>query len=156
MSAPDPALGIKCISTIFGLNYDGSIDRGDNGVGAFENPKTGRLYRTANESIIGVSIPIPFYEETPNLSRSDVENGLATVTIQDQNGEYYFNLPVVDLGPGKNGHLIRGTDGPHLLDRTYALCQLMKALDNVAITYWIIKNGEPYKVLGQDTPYILI
>ena len=156
MTALDPNLGIRCIATIFGLNYDGSIDRGDNGIGAFENPQTGRFWRTANESIVGVSIPIPFYEETPNMSRSDIDNGIVTVTIQDANGKLYEGLGIKDLGPGEHGLLIRASDGPHLLDRTYALCQMMGRMDDAPIIFWILRNGVPYTIKGQDTPYILI
>lgn len=156
MSAPNPALGIKCIATIFGLNYDGTRDPTDNGVGAFKNAKSGEFYNTRDEMLVGVSIPIPFYEQTPEMSRSDIENQLVTVTIQDNNGEYFFNLPIVDLGPGEHGYLIRSKDGPHLLDRTYGLCALMKSFDDAPLTYWIMHNGEPYLVGGQDTPYFTV
>lgn len=156
MSAPDPSLGIKCIATIFGLNYNGSRDSGDNGLGAFIDKRTGRFYRTTDEMLVGVSIPIPFYEETPGMSRADIESQAVTVTIQDANGKYYFNLPIVDLGPGMHNKLIRAHDGPHLLDRTYGLCAEMKSMDDAAITYWILKGGVPYTVKGQDTPYITI
>jgi hypothetical protein len=156
MSAPDPKLGIKCISTIFGRNYNGSLDRGDNGIGAFESRLTGRFYKTTDEMLVGVSIPIPFYEDTPDLSRSDIESQAVTVTIQDANGDYYFNLPIVDLGPGLHGYLIKASDGPHLLDRTYGLCAEMKSFDDASITYWIMKSGQAYLVKGQDTPYITI
>jgi hypothetical protein len=157
MSSPDPSLGIKCIATIFGLNYDGSRDQGDDGIGAFENPQTGRFYRTANESIVGVSIPIPFYEETPGMSRSDIENGLVTATIQDSSGRFYTGLKIVDLGPGEHGLLIKDSSGaPHLLDRTYALCALMASMDDAPITYWLMKDGSPYLIKGQNTSYITI
>ena len=149
-------MGIKCIATIFGLNYDGSSDSGDNGVGAFENPQTGRFYRTANEWIVGVSIPIPFYQATPNMSRADIESGVVTVTIEDANGKLYEGLKIVDLGPGEHGLLIKASDGPHLLDRTYALCHMMGKMDDAPITYWILKSGVPYSVQGQNTPYIAI
>lgn len=154
MSAPDPSLGIKCIATIFGLNYNGSRDSGDNGIGSFINKQTGRFYRTTDENLVGVSIPIPFYEDTPNMSRADIESQAVTVTIQDANGDYWFNLPIVDLGPGMHGHLIKASDGPHLLDRTYGLCSLMKSHDDAAITYWIMRGDQPYSVKGQNTPYV--
>lgn len=157
MSAPDPALGIKCVATIFGLNYDGSRDKSDNGIGAFADPRTSRFYRTANESILGVSIPIPFYEETPDMSRADIESGTVTVTIEDPAGQLYQGLKIVDLGPGEHGFLIKDSAGhPHLLDRTYALCALMNSFDDAPITYWILRGGVPYSVKGQDTRYLVI
>jgi hypothetical protein len=156
MSAPDPTLGIKCVATIFGRNYNGSVDRGDNGIGAFQNAKTGRFYKTTDENLVGVSIPIPFYELTPNMSRADIESQAVTVTIQDANGEYYFNLPIVDLGPGLHGCLIKASDGPHLLDRTFGLCALMKSHDDAPVTFWIMRGGQPYAIKGQDTPYAVV
>ena len=106
--------------------------------------------------LIGVSIPIPFYRLTPNMSRADIETKAVTVTIQDANGEYWFNLPICDLGPGEAGKLIRASDGPHLLDRTYGLCSETKSHDDAAITYWIMRGLVPYHVMGQDTPYITL
>jgi hypothetical protein len=156
MSAPDPKLGISCVATIFGLNYKGRPDPDDNGEGAFIDLSTGKPYDTRDEMLIGVSIPIPFYKRTLGMSREDIESKAVTVTIQDANGEYWFNLPIVDLGPGESGKLIRASDGPHLLDRTYGLCQQMKSMDDAKIVYWILKGRVPYSVQGQDTPYITI
>jgi len=154
----DPALGIKCIMTIFGLTYKGHKDPEDNGIGAFENLQTGTLYRTANESILGVSIPIPFYEQTPNMSRHDIESKAVTCTIEDSQGNLFTDIPVVDLGPGKDGYLIKSDDGPHLLDRSWLVCHLMSLkanpMDNVEATYWLIKDGVAYDIKGRDTPYI--
>jgi hypothetical protein len=153
----DPKLGIRCISTIFGLTYKGFHDPTDNGVGAFEDLSTGRLYRTANKTLLGCSIPIPFYELTPNLSRADIEQKLATAWILDTHGNWYENIPVVDLGPGEHDRLIRADDGPHLFDRSWLLCNMMaqkgNPMDNVGLTFWLVKGDVPYDVQGQDTPY---
>lgn len=147
------ALGVKCISTIFGLNYNGSIDGGDNGQGAFTDLSTGKPYNTRNKSLVGVSIPIPFYHKTPNMSKLDLERGVVTATIRDSHGHLYQNIKVVDLGPGMGGDLIKSSDGPHLLDRTYGLCAEMNSFDNAAITFWLVREGKAIEVLGQDTPY---
>ncbi|HTD17878.1 MAG TPA: hypothetical protein VK673_22025 [Chthoniobacterales bacterium] len=156
----DPALGVNCVMTIFGLNYNASRDAGDNGIGAFENQQTGQLYRTANKTLVAVSIPIPFYEETPDLSRADIESGRATCVIQDQRGNVFGDLLIADLGPGKDGKLIRAEDGPHLLDRTWKLCWMMaqkgNPMDNVKATFWLVKDGQAYTIHGQDTPYITV
>lgn len=160
MSLLDQDLSIECVSTIFGLNYDGSQDRGDNGIGAFEDITTGRLYRTANKILVAVSIPIPFYEDTPEMTRAMIVSRTVTCTIEDQFGNWYQGIPIADLGPGQHGKLIRASDGPHLLDRTYALCKMMEAkgnkMDNVKLRYWLLNDAMPYSVQGQDTAYITI
>jgi hypothetical protein len=85
---------------------------------------------------------------------------VVTCTIEDQHGNFYEGLRIADLGPGKNGKLIRGHDGPRLLDRTYGLCRLMQAkgnpMDNVKLRYWLLNDAMPYSIQGQDTPYITI
>jgi hypothetical protein len=160
MSLLDQDLSIECISTIFGLNYNGAPDPGDNGIGAFEDITTGRLYRTANKILVAVSIPIPFYEDTPDMTRAMIVNRTVTCTIEDQFGNFYEGIRIADLGPGKNGKLIRAGDGPHLLDRTYALCKLMQAkgcpMDNVKLRYWLLNDAMPYSIQGQDTAYLTI
>lgn len=157
MSNLDPALSIHCVATIFGLTYRGAHDPTDNGIGAFEDQKTGLLYRTANKILVGVSIPIPFYEQTPDMSRSDIENGIVKATILDSLGNWYENLLIVDLGPGAHDRLLKEDGTPRLLDRSYALCAMMAAkgnpMDNVWLRYWLVKNGVPYNIHGQDTPY---
>jgi hypothetical protein len=153
----DPSKSIHCVATIFGLTYKGYHDPTDNGIGAFEDPSTGRFYRTANKVLVGVSIPIPFYERTPDMSRADIQDGLVTVTILDSHGNWYDGIKIVDLGPGAHDRLLKEDGTPRLLDRSYALCAQMaqkgNPMDNVWLRYWILKAGTPYSIQGQDTPY---
>src|ERR1700739_3615846 len=56
---PGPRYSLKCVATCFGYE-----DPGDNGVGAFIDPATGKNYVTNNQTLVGVSVPIPILDAT--------------------------------------------------------------------------------------------
>ena len=53
----NPPLSATGQATMFGLNWDGTIDQYDNGVGFFTDPKTGMPYETRSTTLVGVSLP---------------------------------------------------------------------------------------------------
>jgi hypothetical protein len=136
----DPNKYSQCVATIFALNYNGSNDKGDNGAGAFHDPKTNLPYRT--RYVVGVSVPIPLYHAMP-ITRAGIESGRFVVDMYNvakpQGIEY--GILIVDLGPGEHDELIEarwdGKEVGHFLDRTYPLCKQMGDMNDILVRFAI-------------------
>jgi len=124
-------------STIFGLNYNGSIDRTDNGEGYFG-------YNTRDKSLIGVSLPIPVVDQSIGNHR------LQSVVKSIKNKEYTVHViygdksiiaPIVDVGPAAwTGNAI---------DLTYGAVQALSIPDNSIVSYEILNSkGDPIQIKG--------
>ena len=50
--------------TLFGRNYDNTIDDQDNGIGFFRDPSTGRPYDTRNPALVGASLNTGLFNGT--------------------------------------------------------------------------------------------
>jgi hypothetical protein len=151
----DPKHGVNTVASVFGSTYKGGVDPTDNGQGAFKDPATGKSYATRN--VVGVAIPIPFFKETCGGNYLLVEQRKFTVTIF-HNNVWYRDLPIVDLGPGAHGKLLKDKEGhTHLLDRTYPLCKLMNSFDNAEVAFWIVdEHGVSLEVKGFEVGYFII
>ena len=107
---------VQGIATIFGLDYDGKPDKEDNGLGFFNNPKTGRPYNTKDESLMGCSIPIPIIDKSIGAHyakdvRDAISNGEFVVWVTNRSGKS-CKCSIVDIGPS--------TWTKHVLDLCYA------------------------------------
>lgn len=99
---------ITTTATIFGLNWDGSPDKEDNGIGA---PALGSI-PTANKEIVGCAIPMRLV-----LKKFGTYAGARGKSIEVVNlkSDKTVIAKIVDLGPGE-GPIARG----HALDLTWA------------------------------------
>jgi hypothetical protein len=130
-------------ATIFGLNYDGSIDSGDNGQGFFG-------FNTREQSLIGASIPEEVLMATIGLTGTWAQNAVHVLQWAKT------NMPMVRvwLAPGKASVLAQLVDvGPsastgNALDRTYGLCVALGEMDNGTNTYSIEIGGKAIEIKG--------
>lgn len=137
---PDGVMSVTGRSTIFGLNYDGTIDTGDNGQGYFG-------YNTRDHSLVGVSLPIPVIDHSignhkdPDIIRS-IKKKKFTVHVMHR--DIGITAPIVDIGPSVwSGNAI---------DLTYAATKLLGITDNSTVTYEILDlEGEPIEIKGWKT-----
>jgi hypothetical protein len=156
-SDPGEGFSLKCIATCFGY-----LDPGDNGTGAFIDPSTGKNYLTNNQTLVGVSVPIPILDATFGAVGLDRAVSQHSVTVM-LGSAFKRGIPIVDEGPGESvggqHGLLVGKDGVlHALDMTYGLCEALgvKYDANSAsyeVTWWINdQNGAPVEMKGLDAP----
>lgn len=133
--------------TVFGLNYDGSIDKGDNGIGFFRDPVTGRPYDTQNPNLVGASLNVGIFNGTignrydKNIQAA-VSKGQYKVQVTTDDGKSLI-LPMVDNGPaGWTGNAI---------DLTKGATDALGIKDNSILNYQIIgPDGKPMPL--KNTP----
>lgn len=149
----DPPFSCTGKSTMFGLNWDGSIDTGDNGQGFF-GPNT------RNETLIGASIPreillFTFLEDdswikvgideawkaNSDILKTWVSNHKPLLTI-DSSGNTLFNVPLVDAGPDATVH--------NSIDLTYLAAHKLNTKGDALATYSISVNGQLVEIKGWD------
>jgi hypothetical protein len=141
----DPKFFVNTLATIFGLNYDGSIDAGDNGEGAFVDLSTAEPYSTRDPKLVGCSIPIPMFREMLGGDKQAVSAGKFKVWIEG----FAQHVQIVDLGPGRDGKLLED----RYLDRTYGLCKAMGSTNNIRVNYAVIgPDGRPMEIKGLEGP----
>jgi hypothetical protein len=135
-------------ATIFGLNYDGSMDAGDHGIGAWGT-------HTANKELIGVSLPEGVivstfgFEGTWRQDAAKVGRFLTEKKIQVEvfrNGKTIL-ATVCDAGPARTykGKLLHNA-----IDLTYALAHELDTSGDATVTYRILKDGSPMEIKGWD------
>ena len=148
----DPKFFVNTVATVFGSNYNGGKDPEDEGQGAFKDPTTGQYYATRD--VIGVSIPIPMFRAMINDYQAVSEKKYTVRIINPLKPDHAMsNVPIVDLGPGKDGKLLDG----RYLDRTLPLCRAMGDLDNTRVHFCIIgPDGKPMEIKGLDGPKIAL
>jgi hypothetical protein len=130
-------------ATVFGLNYDGSPDPGDNGVGAWGA-------KTNNTDIVGVSLPEGVMISTFGFSGTWAEN-------HSKVGEYLAKnktqvsvtkdgktvlADVVDAGPAGRTH--------NALDLTYNLAHQLNTDGKAIVSYSIMNGSVPMEIKGWD------
>src|SRR5271165_6523079 len=129
--------------TVFGLNYDGSLDQQDNGQGFFADPTTGKPYNTRNPALVGASLNTGLFNGTigdrydPNIQAA-VSRGDYRVKIIKDNGET-ATIPMVDSGPaGWTGNAV---------DLTKGAADMLHIRDNSVLYYQVVdKNGNPVPI----------
>ncbi len=111
---------IKTTATVFGLNMNGSLDAGDNGVGA---PILGSI-GTANKEVVGCALPIPVLRRVYGSLLG--AKGKEILVRKDGDTGPGIKVRIVDLGPS-NAQIRKGI----ALDLTYAA---QKAIDGNGMT----------------------
>ncbi len=140
-----PADHLFCIgeATMFALNWNGSIDRGVNGIGAWGA-------HTANKSIMGVSLPEGVLIATAGLTgtwkdnRAKVGEWLAVNRVQvdvTKNGKT-LRGDIVDAGPSRSTH--------NCIDLTYAMAHGLETNGRAVVSYSIIISGQKIPIKGWD------
>jgi hypothetical protein len=138
-------------STIFGLNYDGSIDAQDNGRGIFGA-------NTRNPNLKGVAVPVDILEatfghafqknaqggydmlDTPEARKVIQAIRSAHVEALGADGKIH-SYPIVDIQGSIKGH------PGHALDLTYGAAKDMGFRDNHSVSYQIVGgDGKPYGI----------
>ncbi len=152
-----PPFGVLVtLMTIFGLNYDGSDDKGD--IDAQGNPLKGAWgVHTHNKNIIGCALPIKLLKSTFGGLEASHIKGYMVEIYSEVTHKTVFPVAIVDEGPAARTH--RGIDG------TYALHKVLGHLDYGAATYgpfskwpagfhvsyWIHDSaGHPIEIKGWD------
>jgi hypothetical protein len=146
-SSPVFVSSVTCLATIFGLNYDGSIDASDNGEGAFKDPATGKPYNTRIKELVGCSIPEQIlFATTGSKDYEGVSTGKYKVNVASLlTGKSLQGVSIVDLGPGQGGKLIPD----RYFDQTFGLALALGHHDNARVTYSIIgPDGNPLSIKG--------
>ena len=166
----DPPLSATGRATMFGLNYDGSNDPGDNRVGFFTDPSTLKPYNTGIKTLIGASLPreilmssfgisddwktpsvsdentLTVWEKNADAVRAFALNHNVTLTI-DSGGSYSSqNVKLVDAGPeavGANGCCIG-----NMVDLTYGAAHALNTNGDAICTIELLVNGSPIEIKG--------
>jgi hypothetical protein len=132
-------------ATVFGLNYDGSVDTGDNGLGAWGA-------KTANKDIIGASIPEEVLMDTLGVSRPWNSKSAVAVGVSLKEGAVQARVTrngktiladIVDAGPAAWTH--------NAIDLTYALAHALDTGGKSVVSYSLISNGKPIQIKGWDS-----
>lgn len=158
MVTVNPPFSVTGRATMFGLNYDGSIDQSDNGVGFFRDPTTNKSYNTRNQGLVGCSLPREVMLSTFlsidtwkaggidsiwARNGSDVQNYVSTnrplLTI-DSGGKTASNVPLVDAGP------TAGTG--NAIDLTFAVAHQLSTKGAALATYEILVDAKPVEIKG--------
>jgi hypothetical protein len=144
--APQPPVQttITGKQTAFGLNYDGSVDHGDNGQGFFNNPATGQSYNTRDPQLAGASVPLAVLKNTVGSPYDPaIKQAISSGQYQVQasiNGKTW-KVPIVDYGPAASTG--------NALDLTPAAAKLFGVNDNSLASYQIVdQKGNPVPVKG--------
>lgn len=138
VGVPPPPYSITGLATWFGLNPDGSDDKGDVD-SAGKDLKGAFGDETHNKTLIGLSIPIPIFKATLNDDYAGVKARRYLFDVWcPQTGKSASGVWLVDLGP--NASLNRP------MDMTYGLATSLGLKDN-AICTWAVKDSTTGKYL---------
>jgi hypothetical protein len=147
MNIPQIPFSVTGRSTIFGLNYDGSIDRTDNGRGAFG-------FNTRDRTLIGCSLPIPVIKQTFNSAGiAEIRRG-ARIWNETRKIQCDIRAFIQSHTTGRIiGQVLICDEGPALwtgncLDCTYGLKKALGEHDNSIVTYWIMGPTGPFQIKG--------
>jgi hypothetical protein len=156
----NPPLSATGQATMFGLNWDGTIDQYDNGIGFFADPKTGMPYVTRSTTLVGVSLPREVMLSTflnidvwqvKGIDRvwaaeagevqAYVTNNAPLITL-DSGGLTVTDAPLVDAGPSAGTH--------NAIDLTYFVAHALNTQGAALATYRIDVAGKPLTIRGWD------
>lgn len=154
----DPPYSVTCWATMFGLNWNGSVDAGDNGVGNFIDHATGQPYNTRNHTLTGVSLPREIMMSTflgfdgwkgENITeiwkshekavQAFIENNSPSVYV-DCLGHTLQNAPIVDSGP-------KASTG-NGLDLTFLSAHILDTHGRALVTYKIMIADKAVEIKG--------
>lgn len=136
-------------ATCFGFE-----DKGDNGIGFFNDPATGKPYETNNKTIVGVAIPEEVLMSTLGLLGKWAQNAEA---VQKWHAD---NSPKVKVWSAKGITAVADLVdvGPsaftgNALDRTYGLCEAIGEVYDAnsgssTNTYSLLVGGNPVEIKG--------
>jgi hypothetical protein len=150
----DPPLSATGEATLFGINYDGSVDGGDNGQGFFKDPSTGQPYQTRSKTLAGVSLPREVMLSTflgitttnpidsvwgahAGAVQEYVTKNNPLITI-DSGGKTAENVPLVDAGPSASTG--------NALDLTYFIAHALETNGKAIATYEILVGGKAIEI----------
>jgi hypothetical protein len=158
MVTVDPPFSVTGRATMFGLNYNGSIDTGDNGMGFFMDPGTGKTYNTRMQALRGCSLPRevmlstflsidswktagidPIWARNSASVQEYVTRNKPLLTI-DSGGKTAGNVPLVDAGPTAETH--------NSIDLTFAVAHELKTNGAALATYEILVADTPLEIKG--------
>jgi hypothetical protein len=158
MVTVDPPFSVTGRATMFGLNFDGSFDPADNGIGFFTDPDTGRSYNTRNQGLKGCSLPrevmlSTFLSidswKTAGINRIWARNSASVqeyvtknkplLTI-DSGGKTAANVPLVDAGPT--------AETRNSIDLTFFVAHQLNTKGAALATYEILVDGTPLEIKG--------
>ena len=154
MVTSNPPYSATGQATVFGLNYDGSQDQGDNGQGFFKDPATGQAYQTRSKTLAGASLPREVMlatflglENTQPINtvwsqyagqvQEYVTKHNPLLTI-DSGGKTAQNVPLVDAGPTAATGCA--------LDLTYYIARALETNGKALATYEILVGGKPIEI----------
>ena len=154
----DPPYSVTGRATMFGLDWGGSVDEFDNGIGFFINPATGQPYDTRNKGLVGCSLPrevmLSTFLSIDSWKAGGIDhiwdhNGLSVqkyveankplITL-DSGGKTAANIPLVDAGPA--------ADTGNAIDLTYAVAHQLDTQGAALATYEILVDGKPIEIKG--------
>jgi hypothetical protein len=153
-----PPYGItQTLMTIFGLNWDGTDDQGD-------EDSTGKALHgawgenTHNKDLIGAALPIKLVEATFGGKRVSNIAGYTLEVYSQLTHKSVYSVSIVDLGPAARLH--------RLIDGTYGLHKILGHLDyftqiygsdtarwpaGAHVAYWVHDSlGKPVEIKGVD------
>ena len=147
-----PPYGVtSTLMTIFGLNWDKSIDKGDNGKGAWGA-------NTRDEKLVGIALPILLIKDTFGSTDSSKIKGFTVEVYSQLTQKTVASVDIVDLGPAARLHrLADGTYGLHatlghidLFTKTYG-ADTKRWPAGAHVGYWIIDpDGKTVEIKGVD------
>lgn len=153
----DPPLSVTCWATMFGLTWRGLKDPGDNQIGFFIDPSTGKPYDTSQKSLYGCSLPREVMLSTFGISDAWRTEPIINVwrahsqSVQewvsankpllyiDSGGHTLTDAVLVDAGPAA------GAGG---LDLTYASAHFLDTMGKALCTYKIVVNATAIPIKG--------
>jgi hypothetical protein len=168
----DPPLSSTGRATMFGLRYDGSNDPGDDRIGFFTDPATGKSYDTGVKTLIGASLPreilmssfgisndwkTPAVSDANTLSvwkkHADAVRQFAldhNVTLTIDSGGIFSaqNVKLVDAGPEAVGE--KGCCIGNMVDLTYGAAHALNTKGDAVCTIELLVNGSPIAISGWD------
>lgn len=168
----DPPMSATGNATMFGLNWDGSKDAGDNGQGFFTDPATGKPYNTLVKTLPGVSLPREIlmssfgisdgWQSNPSNATTEHYWSIHAGAVQsyvkehkviinmDCNGVTSLGLPLVDAGPegwdSRTGEPLR-----NLVDLTYFTAHTHVTEGKALATIEVLVDGKAIAIKGWDS-----
>jgi hypothetical protein len=155
MVVSDPPMSATGIDTEFGYQ-----DPGDNGIGFFTDPATGKPYDTNNKFIVGISLPrevlmstfgvsddwrtqatLAVWEQYAGAVQAFAKTRLITANV-DGGGKSLRGIPLVDAGPTR-------TTG-NLIDLTEAAAVALGTGGKAVCTFELLADGVPLELKGID------
>jgi hypothetical protein len=158
----DPPYSVTGSGTMFGLDWNGSIDVLDNGEGFFSDPSTGKPYNTRSKTLEGVSLPREVmlssflhvdlwdtdgitlvWSKYASMLRQWVLGGNKPLITIDSGGNSVTDQPLVDAGPT--------SETGNAIDLTYATAHALNTQGKAICTYMIQVAGKPIEIRGWNS-----